>query len=87
MTRICVAGAGVIGSLFAAHLARVAEVSALTRREDHARALTSDGLRVSGRADFHVSLSAATTPDALPEPTLSQWIEMNRSAWSLRAMP
>jgi 2-dehydropantoate 2-reductase len=70
MTRICVAGAGVIGSLFAAHLARVAEVSALTRREDHARALTSDGLRVSGRADFHVSLNAATTPDALPEPDL-----------------
>ena len=70
MTRICVAGAGVIGSLFAAHLARVADVSALTRREDHARALTSDGLRVSGRADFHVSLSAATTPDALPEPDL-----------------
>ena len=29
MTRVCVAGAGVIGSLFAAHLARVAEVSAL----------------------------------------------------------
>jgi 2-dehydropantoate 2-reductase len=70
MTRICVAGAGVIGSLFAAHLARVAEVSALTRREEHARALTSDGLRVSGRADFHVSLNAATNPDALPEPDL-----------------
>ena len=31
MKRICVAGAGVIGSLFAAHLSRVAEVSALVR--------------------------------------------------------
>ncbi len=70
MTRVCVAGAGVIGSLFAAHLARVAEVSALTRREEHARALRDEGLRVSGRADFHVSLDAATTPAALPEPEL-----------------
>ena len=70
MTRVCVAGAGVIGSLFAAHLARVADVSALTRREEHARALRDEGLRVSGRADFQVSLNAATTPDALPEPDL-----------------
>ena len=37
MRRVCVAGAGTIGSLFAAHLARVAEVSVLTRREEHAR--------------------------------------------------
>ena len=35
--RVCVAGAGVIGSLFAAHLARVCEVSVLCRREEHAR--------------------------------------------------
>jgi 2-dehydropantoate 2-reductase len=70
VTRICIAGAGVIGSLFAAHLARVADVSALTRREDHARALREEGLRVSGRAEFHASLDAATTPGALPEPDL-----------------
>ena len=44
MARVCVAGAGVIGSLFAAHLARVAEVSALTRREEHADALRTHGL-------------------------------------------
>ena len=53
MTRVCVAGAGVIGSLFAAHLARVAEVSALVRRDEHARALADSGLRVSGRARVH----------------------------------
>jgi 2-dehydropantoate 2-reductase len=70
VTRVCIAGAGVIGSLFAAHLARVADVSALTRREDHARALREQGLQVSGRADFHVSLDAATTPGALAEPEL-----------------
>ena len=70
MTRVCVAGAGVIGSLFAAHLARVAEVSALVRREEHARALRADGLRVSGRADFTVRLEAATSPDSLADPDL-----------------
>ena len=41
--RVCVAGAGVIGSLFAGHLAQVADVSVLTRREEHARALNERG--------------------------------------------
>jgi 2-dehydropantoate 2-reductase len=70
MTRVCVAGAGTIGSLFAAHLARVAEVSVLTRREEHARALNEQGLRVTGRADFTASVTASADPSALPEPEL-----------------
>ena len=70
MKRVCVAGAGVIGSLFAAHLSRVAEVSALVRRDEHAAALTENGLRVSGRAEFIGRLAAATSPDELPEPDL-----------------
>jgi 2-dehydropantoate 2-reductase len=68
--KVCVAGAGVIGSLLAAHLARVADVSALTRREEHAAALRERGLRVSGRADFTARLDASTSPDALAEPDL-----------------
>jgi 2-dehydropantoate 2-reductase len=70
MTRVCVAGVGVIGSLFAAHLARVGEVSAVTRREEHARALREQGLRVSGRADFVARLDASTDPDRLATPDL-----------------
>jgi 2-dehydropantoate 2-reductase len=70
VTRVCIAGPGVIGSLFAAFLARVAEVTALTRREDHARALNEHGLRVSGRADFVSRLTAATSAGELPEPEL-----------------
>jgi 2-dehydropantoate 2-reductase len=65
MTRICVAGAGTIGSLFAAHLARVADVSVLTRREEHARALNEQGLRVSGRADFTARITASPDPAQL----------------------
>jgi 2-dehydropantoate 2-reductase len=65
MTRICVAGAGTIGSLLAAHLARVADVSILTRRDEHARALNEQGLRVSGRADFTARVAASADPAAL----------------------
>jgi 2-dehydropantoate 2-reductase len=63
--RICVAGAGTIGSLFAAHLARVADVSVLTRREEHARTLNEQGLRVSGRADFTAQVTASPDPAQL----------------------
>jgi 2-dehydropantoate 2-reductase len=68
--RVCVVGAGVIGSLFAGHLARVAEVSCLVRREEHVRALNEDGLRLSGHNDFVASVTAATDASALPEPEL-----------------
>jgi 2-dehydropantoate 2-reductase len=63
--RVCVVGAGVIGSLLAAHLARVAEVAVLTRRDEHARALGAEGLRVSGRADFVAPVTAAVDPAAV----------------------
>ena len=69
--RVCVVGAGVIGSLYAGHLAQVCEVSVLTRRMEHARALERDGLRVSGRADLTASLTASTDADALPSPDLA----------------
>jgi 2-dehydropantoate 2-reductase len=67
MKRVCIVGCGAIGSLYAAHLARVAEVWTFVRREDHARALNRDGLRVSGRHEFHVSLKATAQPDQLPD--------------------
>jgi len=65
--RICIVGCGAIGSLFAAHLARVADVCAFVRREEHARALNERGLRVSGKRDFSVPLKAATDPGKLPQ--------------------
>ena len=65
--RICIVGCGTIGSLFAAHLARVADVCAFVRREEHAHALNERGLRVSGKRDFSVPLKAATDPGKLPQ--------------------
>ena len=63
--RVCVIGAGVIGSLFAGHLAQVADVSVLTRRREHADALNRDGLRVTGRSDLHADVTAAANPEEL----------------------
>ena len=67
MKRICIVGAGAIGSLYAAHLARVAEVWALVRREEHARIINERGIRVTGHNQFHAELKAATDPGQLPE--------------------
>ena len=67
MKRVCIIGCGAIGSLYAAHLARVAEVWALVRRDDHALALNRDGLRVSGKHEFHVSLKATTRAAEVPD--------------------
>src|SRR5260370_14934303 len=67
MKKVCIAGCGAIGSVYGAHLARVAEVWALVRREEHAVALNRDGLRVSGKHEFHVSLKATSRPAEVPD--------------------
>jgi 2-dehydropantoate 2-reductase len=67
MTRVCIIGCGSIGSLYAAHLARVAEVWAFVRRAEHARALNEQGLHVSGTHDFHSNVRASNDPSALPQ--------------------
>lgn len=68
MKRVCIIGCGAIGSLYAAHLARVkdVEVWAFVRRPEHARALNEQGLRVSGTHDFTAKLRATTDPKELP---------------------
>jgi 2-dehydropantoate 2-reductase len=71
MNRVCIVGCGAIGSLYAAHLARVAEVWAFVRREEHARALNREGLRVSGKHEFHASFKATTKRDELPDCNLA----------------
>jgi 2-dehydropantoate 2-reductase len=66
MKRVCIIGCGSIGSLYAAHLAKVAETWAYVRRAEHARALNEQGLRVSGTHDFHANLRATHIPAELP---------------------
>src|SRR5713226_9250320 len=67
MKRVCIVGCGAIGALYAVHLARVVEVWAFVRREEHAIALKRDGLRVSGKHEFHVSLKATSRPEEVPD--------------------
>ena len=62
MKRILIIGAGAIGSLYAAHLARVAEVWVFARRPDHAISINQKGIRVTGRNEFHAQLRATTDP-------------------------
>jgi len=62
-----VIGGGVIGSLYAGHLAQLAEVSVLTRRAAHAEALNEHGLRISGKNDVVARVRAAAEPADLPD--------------------
>jgi len=60
--RVCVAGAGAIGSLFAGHLASVAVSTVLTRRKEHADQLNRHGLRVSGKSERQARVVASVDP-------------------------
>jgi 2-dehydropantoate 2-reductase len=64
--RVCIAGAGTIGSLFAGHLGQVVDVCVLTRRPEHAAALSERGLRVTGRSELKSQVRATVDPSGLP---------------------
>jgi 2-dehydropantoate 2-reductase len=64
--RVCIVGAGTIGSLFAGHLAQRVHVCVLTRRQEHADALNQRGLRVTGRSDVAARVRATADPSTLP---------------------
>ena len=66
--RVAVIGCGAIGSLYAAHLARVpgVEVWAVDRWAEHVDAIESRGLRVTGLADFVAQVHARIDGRDLP---------------------
>lgn len=66
--RVAVLGCGAIGSLYAAHLARVpgVEVWAVDPWAEHMEAIERDGLRVTGTADFVAPVHALTSAAGLP---------------------
>jgi 2-dehydropantoate 2-reductase len=68
MTRVAVLGCGAIGSLYAAHLARVpgVEVWAVDPWPEHIATIESTGLRVTGQAEFVVPIHARTDAADLP---------------------
>src|SRR3989442_16022755 len=66
--KICVIGCGAVGSLFAAHLAKAgeAEVWAYDVWREHTAAIRTNGLRLSGAADFTARLNATSDAKELP---------------------
>lgn len=66
--RVAVIGCGAIGSLYAAHLARVptVEVWAVDPWVEHVDAMQARGLRVTGLADFTAEVHARTDGSDLP---------------------
>ena len=66
--KVCVVGCGAIGSLFAAHLARVdgVEVYAFDVWKDHVKAINQRGLQISGAADFTAKVRATTNVGEIP---------------------
>ena len=66
MKKILIVGAGAIGSLYAAHLARVAEVWVFARRPEHVRSINHHGIRVTGHNEFHARLRASSDVHDLP---------------------
>ncbi len=65
LERVCIVGAGAIGSLLAGHLGSVIETTVLTRREAHASSLNEHGLKVNGKSELQTSVFASTRPEDL----------------------
>ncbi|HEY1891372.1 MAG TPA: 2-dehydropantoate 2-reductase [Steroidobacteraceae bacterium] len=67
MTRaqFAILGAGAIGSILAAHLARSGHSVIVIARGERAREVARDGLRIKGLADFTVPVTVVTEPTQL----------------------
>ena len=64
LERVCVVGAGAIGSLLVGHIGALddVEMTVLVRRESHAQDLNEKGLKVSGKSDLTAKVLASTDP-------------------------
>jgi 2-dehydropantoate 2-reductase len=67
MTRaeFAILGAGAIGSILAAHLARAGHSVVVLARGERARAVERDGLRIKGLSDFSLPVQVITDPTQL----------------------
>ncbi len=65
--RVCVVGAGAIGSLLVGHIGALPDITmtALVRRESHASDLNEKSLKVSGKSDLKATVLASTEPAEL----------------------
>jgi 2-dehydropantoate 2-reductase len=68
VTNVCVVGAGAIGSLFAAHLAQLDDVTvwAFDVSQATVDAINRDGLELTGKASVRARVNARTSADKIP---------------------
>jgi 2-dehydropantoate 2-reductase len=66
--RVCIVGAGAIGGLYAAHLARLGELEvwAYDTSAEHVQAINERGLRVAGRRELTAEVHARTRVSEIP---------------------
>jgi 2-dehydropantoate 2-reductase len=66
--KVCIVGCGAIGSLFAAHLAKLedVEVWVFDQDKEHVDAIKAGGLRITGKSDLHTYPNATTDPSEIP---------------------
>ncbi len=62
--RVCVVGAGAIGSLLVGHIGALddVEMTVLVRRDSHAADLNQQGLKVTGKSALQAQVLASTEP-------------------------
>ncbi|HEU5443221.1 MAG TPA: 2-dehydropantoate 2-reductase [Steroidobacteraceae bacterium] len=65
IAEFAVLGAGALGSILAAHLARAGHSVTVIARGDRARAVQRDGLRIKGLTDFSAQVAVVTDPGRL----------------------
>lgn len=66
--KVCIVGCGAIGSLFAAHLAKLedVEVWAFDLDRKHVDAIRANGLKISGKSNVHSHPRATSDPQEIP---------------------
>ena len=67
--KVCIVGCGAIGSLYAAHLAKLddVEVWAFDLSQEHVDAINKNGLRVTGLSDFVATVNARSDVKDIPQ--------------------
>ncbi len=67
--KVCIVGCGAIGSLYAAHLARLDDVEAwaFDLAREHVDAINKNGLRLTGLSDFVATVHARTDAREIPQ--------------------
>jgi 2-dehydropantoate 2-reductase len=76
---ILIVGCGAIGGLFAAALSSVAKVTALDTNAEHAKAISTQGLRVIGKNPRTVRIAATSDPTSLKNAAFAAVIFLTKS--------